>query len=209
MQFTATGRRPGRLARPSVAGILLLGLVLVGCATPAVTPSPSAATPSPSAIATPSPAPSLSAVPSGSAAPTGLTGDGSCVATDLAVSSGAWDAAAGSRGAEVLVQNQGDAACTLPDVAQVSILDAGSQGLLESPAPTGTGPTLEPDGSAMFIVLFSNWCDQSVALPLHVVLRVGDAGIQVPSLDMTATDLPPCNGPDQPPSITVNPWTEG
>jgi hypothetical protein len=125
----------------------------------------------------------------------------------LALTGGDWGAAAGSRGAEVSVENRGAAACTLPAGPAVAILDAASNVLLESP-PAGAepGPTLEPEGVATFTVLFSNWCDEGAALPLHVVLQADGAGIEVPGLEMTADDLPPCNGPGQPASVSVNPW---
>jgi hypothetical protein len=44
------------------------------------------------------------------------------------------------------------------------------------------------------------------ALPLRVVLRSGSAGIPIPGLDLAADDLPPCNGPGQPASLSANPW---
>ena len=40
-------------------------------------------------------------------------GGGACAPDDLALTGGAWGAAAGSRGAEVSVENRGSAACTL------------------------------------------------------------------------------------------------
>ena len=116
-------------------------------------------------------------------------------------------AAAGSRGAEVSVENRGSTACTLPASPSVAVLDAAGTAIIESPPPPDeTGPTLEPGGVTTFAILFSNWCDEGTALPLHVVLRSGSVGIPIPGLDMTADDVPPCNGPGQPASLSANPW---
>ena len=134
-------------------------------------------------------------------------GGGACSPDDLALTGGAWGAAAGSRGAEVSVENRGSAACTLPAGPSVALLDAAGTAIIESPPPADEpGPTLEPGGVTTFAILFSNWCDEGTALPLRVVLRSGSAGIPIPGLDMTADDLPPCNGPGQPASLSANPW---
>ena len=132
---------------------------------------------------------------------------GPCAPSDLALTGGAWGAAAGSRGADVSVENRGPAACMLPAGPAIAVLDAAGTELLASPPVADEGaPVLEPGAVATFTVLFSNWCQEGTALPLHVVLRAGDASIPVPGLDMTADDLPPCNGPGQPPALSANPW---
>jgi len=151
-----------------------------------------------------------SAIPTASApgaTSTAGTAAGPCVVTDLAVAADPWGAAAGSRGADVAVQNQGGASCSLPSGPSVAILDDSGGTVLEGSADAvSDGLTLVPGASASFTILFSNWCDETVALPLHVVLRVGDEGLQIPTLDLAAGDLPPCNGPDQPPSLSINAW---
>jgi Protein of unknown function (DUF4232) len=154
---------------------------------------------------TAAPAASVSPAPAATASP--ATAGGACAPTDLALVSGGWSAAAGSRGADVSVENRGGGACRLPAGPAVAILDAAGTQLLESaPAGNEPGPTLEPGTVATFTVLFSNWCDETAALPLHVALRAGDASVPVPDLDLTADDLPPCNGPGQPPAVSANPW---
>ena len=170
--------------------------VAVACNTSTATP-----TPPPAASAAPPPAASSSPV-TGSP----VTGGGECAPADLALVSGGWSAAAGSRGADVSVENRGAAACTLPAGPSVAILDSAGTQLLESPPTDVPGPTLEPGAVATFTVLFSNWCDERAPLPLHVALRAGDAAIPVPDLDLTADDVPPCNGPGQPPVLSANPW---
>ena len=155
-------------------------------------------TPTPPAPASSSPAPAGTASPAG--------GGAVCAPADLALVSGGWSAAAGSRGADVSVENRGATACELPAGPAVAILDASGRQLLESAPTDAPGPSLDPGAVATFTVLFSNWCEEAAALPLHVALRAGDAAIPVPDLDLTADDLPPCNGPGQPPTISANPW---
>jgi hypothetical protein len=94
----------------------------------------------------------------------------------------------------------------LPAHPVVAIYDAAARALLESPAATGEPVSFAPGATTSFTVLLSNWCDTTAPLPLHVALRLegGDAGIS--GLDLSADDLPPCNGPGQPPVITVGGW---
>ena len=164
-----------------------LAILVAACATTTTSPSPT-----PSAVAT---------------AAASAAGGGACAPDDLALTGGAWGAAAGSRGTEVSVENRGSAACTLPAGPSVALLDAAGTALIESqPSADEPGPTLEPGGVTTFTILVSNWCEEGTALPLHVVLRSGSAGIPIPGLDMTADDLPPCNGPGQPATLSANPW---
>ena len=189
----------------ALRGTLLISLSILAaaCATTTTSPSP---TPSLGATATASASATATATASASATAT-AAGGGACTPDDLALTGGAWGAAAGSRGAEVSVENRGSAACTLPASPSVALLDAAGTAIIESPPPADEpGPTLEPGGVTTFAILFSNWCDTGTALPLHVVLRSGSAGIPIPGLDMTAVDVPPCNGPGQPASLSANPW---
>ena len=172
-----------------------LAFLVAACATTTTSASP-----------TPSAASTASATGSASASAT-AAGGGACAPDNLALTGGTWGAAAGSRGAEVSVENRGSAACTLPASPSVALLDAAGTAIIESPPPADEpGPTLEPGGVTTFAILFSNWCEEGTALPLHVVLRSGSAGIPIPGLDVTADDLPPCNGPGQPATLSANPW---
>ena len=182
-----------------------LAILAAACATTSTSPSP---TPSLAATATATASATASAsAPASATATATATGGGACTPDDLALTGGAWGAAAGSRGAEVSVENRGSAACTLPASPSVALLDAAGTAMIESPPPADEpGPTLEPGGVTTFAILFSNWCDTATALPLHVVVRSGSAGIPIPGLDMTAGDVPPCNGPGQPASLSANPW---
>jgi hypothetical protein len=132
---------------------------------------------------------------------------GPCAPTDLALTGGGWGAAAGSRGTDVSVENRGSSACMLPAGPAVAVVDPAGTVLLESaPVADEGAPILEPGAVATFTILFSNWCQEGTTLPLHVVLRAGADSIPIPGLDMTGDDLPPCNGPGQPPALSANPW---
>jgi hypothetical protein len=178
--------------------LLLAAILLAACTNQSATPSPSVPV-----------APSATPSPSAPAAPTATAAaGGACAATDLTASAEGWSAAAGSRGADVLLENSGGAACSLSAAPDVAIVDDAATALLESePGGTGSGPVLEAGGTATFTVLASNWCEEPVGLPFHLVLRAEGGAIQVTGLDMaTADDLPPCNGPDQPATLSANPW---
>lgn len=191
---------------PALRRVVLLSalaIVAIACnSTTTTTAPPVTAPPATTSPATAAPATTAPSAGSRSAAPEGVA----CALTDLAVTAGGWGAAAGSRGADVSVENRGAAACELPAGPTVAILDAGGTQLLASPATDQPGLTLEPGAVATFTVLFSNWCEEGAALPLRLVLVDGAAGIPVPGLDMTAGDLPPCNGQGQPPALSANPW---
>ncbi|HEU5203253.1 MAG TPA: DUF4232 domain-containing protein [Candidatus Limnocylindrales bacterium] len=186
-----------------VSAVAVLAVACNTTTTPTTPPTTPPASPPASAPTAPPPA-STSPTAAGTASP--ASGGAACAPADLALVSGGWSAAAGSRGADVSVENRGATACTLPAGPAVAILDASGTQLLESPPTDAPGPSLEPGAVATFTVLFSNWCDEAAALPLHVALRDGNAAIPVPDLDLTTDDLPPCNGPGQPPALSANPW---
>jgi hypothetical protein len=49
-----------------------------------------------------------------------------------------------------------------------------------------------------------------VSLPLHFRLALASDGIDVDELVVaTADDLPPCNGPDQPATLSTTAWEAG
>jgi len=173
----------------------LLALLVGACGN---TPSPS---PSPSPSAVPSASPSTaSASPSSSEA--------ACVTADLTVTGGPWGGAAGSRGSDIVVQNGGTAACLMPAGPTVAMVDpSGAVLLANTPPQVGTGPSLAPGATIGFSLVLGNWCDQGVNLPLHFSLALAAESIDIANLtEQTLDDLPPCNGPDQPPSISTTAW---
>ena len=163
--------------------------MVVGCGTaPGPTVSPSLATPS---------------------APTAAA---ACGSTDLDVTGGQPSGGAGRRGAEVTLVNRSGRACTLPAHPTVAIADAGGNRLLESatdsPA-TGT-QLLKPGTSVSFVVEYSNWCDESVRLPLYFLLLLDGEAAQIADLSAaTRDDLPPCNGPGQSATVSTTEWQLG
>jgi hypothetical protein len=116
--------------------------------------------------------------------------------------------AAGSRGADVIVRNQGSAPCVLPMEPTIAIVDPAGNAVLQSPPALGaSGPTIQPTGSASFSFEFSNWCQPSVNLPLHALLVLASGSVAVGGLSaVTQDDLPPCNGPGQPASLSTTGW---
>lgn len=181
-------RLPKALLFP-VAALLLAACA--GTASPTLAP----ASASPSAVASPSAAASSSA-----GAP--------CAAGGLAVTAAPWGGAAGSRGTDVTVVNQGAVDCVLPAAPQVAVVDAGGNVLAQSRQPTGSaGTVIQPSQTIGFSVLLGNWCNTSVSLPLHVRLALGSGAVDIAGSTLaTSDDLPPCNGPGQPPSLSASEW---
>ena len=189
-----------RPSRPRPFGIvaLMVAAIVVIAACGNTTP------PSPSATATPSP----TATPAPSSAPPSPSAPAACVGDDLAVSGGPWGGAAGSRGSDILVENQGTAPCLLPAGPTVAIVDQGGTAILSSaPAQAGVGPELAAGGSIGFSLLVGNWCDQTVSLPLGIRLALASGGIDIDGLVIgTPDDLPPCNGPGEPATLQTTAW---
>jgi hypothetical protein len=181
----------------SLKAVAILAAALVtACGNP---PSP---TPIPTASATASPsAAASSAAPSASAV-------AECTAGGIQATGGPWGGAAGSRGSDVILENVGAVACLLPAAATVALVDAAGTAVLTSaPAQAGTGPEVAPAGRAGFSLVLGNWCDQVVNLPFHVELALATDAIEIGDLSVTTTDeLPPCNGPGQPATLTTTEW---
>ena len=187
------------MIRSTIALALLAAVAMVACGNP-VTPSPSVtASPSPTATPTPSSAP-----PSPSAA-------AACTSADVVATGGPWGGAAGSRGSDILVQNRGAAPCLLPAGPTVALVGQDATAILTSSPPlAGVGPELAAGGTIGFSLLVSTWCDTSVSLPLRFRLALASDGIDVDELVVaTVDDLPPCNGPGQPATLSTTAWGPG
>jgi hypothetical protein len=184
--------------RTLLAVLVVSGALLVGaCNNP---PSPTAnESPSVSASATTSAAPSSAAPSSSSAA--------ACTATDIGASGGPWGGAAGSRGSDIVVENRGSAPCLLPSGPAIALVDAGGTVLLSTPAKAGIGPSVAPGGTMGFSLLFGNWCTQGAQLPLRFRLALASDVVDIANLVVSSADeLPPCNGPGQPASLSATDW---
>jgi hypothetical protein len=127
------------------------------------------------------------------------------------VSAGPLGGAAGSRGADVTVENSGPAACTLSLEPVVAAVDpVGSVLLQNRPALGANGPTLAPGETTTFSFVMSNWCDADVSLPVGFRLVLAGGVVEIGGLSITTIDdLPPCNGPGQPPDMTATDWAVG
>jgi hypothetical protein len=184
----------------SATTIMLAAILVIACGNPP-SPTPTAVA-TPSATPTPEPA-SLSPSPSASAS--ALAG---CTGAEVQATGGPWGGAAGSRGSDIIVENVGTTTCLLPAAATVALVDQdGAVVLSNAPAQAGPGPELAPGGRVGFSLVLGNWCDQSVNLPLGVQLALAGATIDIGSLTLATTDeLPPCNGPGQPATLTTTEW---
>lgn len=107
--------------------------------------------------------------------------------------------------------NDGAAPCLLPAAPTVALVDqSGTPVLTSAPAASGAGPELAPGGSIRFSLVIGNWCDQSVNLPLHLRMALASDGVDIDALTVTTVDdLPPCNGPDQPATLSATAWQPG
>jgi hypothetical protein len=111
----------------------------------------------------------------------------------------------------VVVENRGAAPCLLPAGPTVALVDQGGTAILTSAPPlAGAGPELAAGGSIAFSLLMGNWCDQGVSLPLHLRLALASDGIDIAALQVaTVDDLPPCNGPGEPATLSTTGWQPG
>lgn len=201
-------RRTRRHRQPSlhvVAVAALAVILLAACGSAEI-----AGSVPPSAGATPT----ASVLPS----PTALAATGSaqpeerpCEGADLRASGGPWGGAAGSRGADVVVANEGTSPCRLSAGPMVALVDTTGRVLLASrPGRTGVGPVIRPGDRAGFSVVFSNWCDETASLPLAFRLDLASGSLEIGGLPLASTDaLPPCNGPGQPASLSTTDWEAG
>lgn len=194
--------RTGRQRPSRIAMLVALGALLVGAC--GNTPSPS---PSPSE--SPSASPSNSLAPSSSPASAAPT-EAACASTEIQATGGPWGGAAGSRGSDIVIENRGATACLLPAGPTIALLDAGGTVLLSTQARAGSGPSVGPSGTARFSLLFGNWCNQAATLPLHFRLALASDAVDIGNLVIAAADqLPPCNGPGQPASLSTTDWQPG
>ncbi len=96
----------------------------------------------------------------------------------------------------------------MPAGPTVALVDQGGTVVLtSSPTLAGAGPELAAGGSIGFSLLLGNWCDQAVSLPLHFRLALASGGVDISALVVqTIDDLPPCNGPGEPATLSTTEW---
>ncbi len=116
--------------------------------------------------------------------------------------------AAGSRGADVSITAIGEATCRLPSRPMVAMLDPTGAAVLQTPITAdAAGPLVSGSTTVAFTYEFSNWCSATPSTPWSVVLATTVGAVPVTGIVYQEADLPPCNGPGQPPSITTSDWT--
>jgi hypothetical protein len=195
MTRRSISRRPDRSGRRRAlaVGAVLATTLVAGCAA-SVSPSASTAPipPSPS-----SPSTSSSESP-----------DGACTAADIRASASPWDGAAGSRFSEVVVENSGGGTCSVSPNPVVALVDQVGEVIAQSaPSVAGAGPAMPPGGRLGFTVQLGNWC-QAATPPVAVQLVLGDDRVMIDGLTTTSSQLPPCNAPGQPPTISATAWVQ-
>jgi hypothetical protein len=133
---------------------------------------------------------------------------GSCTTSDVQATGGPWSGAAGSRGADVTVKVKGTTSCLLPPRPVVAILDATGTVLVQTrPVVAASQPPLTAGAPASFSIILSNWCDAKAKLPLRPALVLESGAVEIAGLSLaTPDDLPPCNGPGQPASLSATEW---
>jgi Protein of unknown function (DUF4232) len=192
--------RRSRGAGKRTLATVALTLVLTACALPQVSAGPR----SPDA-----PTPTASAAASEAATespPASDVADGSCTADRVSGAITTWEGAAGSRIAWVVVTNGGDVPCALAGPPAAVLVDGAGAILIASQGQVGGAESVEllPGDDAQLLVAVANWCDDPPRPPVSIGLTLpGGVQLVVPPADGVVFEPPPCNGPGQPATISV------
>jgi hypothetical protein len=182
-------------------------------ALPSTSPSPSVAfaSPSPSvAVAIPAPpTPTPSASPAPTAAPSGSPALAACDGSSLSARITSWEGAAGSRIANVRLTNAGAAPCATTAVARARLVDGGGTELIQGAQPSGGATITIPAGASVTtLVQVSNYCGAAPVAPVGIAFDInGVATVLAKPASNTDATVPPCNGPGQPGTIEMHPWS--
>ncbi len=180
--------------------------------------SASPATPSAIALASPSPSPSASPVPSATPSATprptpvptqpASAPPAACTKDQLATAITTWDGAAGSRIATVKLRNDGAAACTISTKWRLELVDSARTRLAGDPVVNPGTLELAPGAVVSTLVKASNDCGPAPVPPVSIAFILED-GSRLVAQPLSPTDatIAPCNGPTQPGSIEMQPWT--
>jgi hypothetical protein len=149
----------------------------------------------------PTPTPTLAATPAPTASPVPVA---ACHAGDFAWSSDPWGGAAGSRGTTILARGvtglQGP--CVIRGQATLTLRDANGALLLTAHAGA-TNVSVKAGDLFEMGVSWSNWCGNDPAQPISLTLVLPGDSLPVPLVPASGSiQVPPCNGPGQPPSLT-------
>lgn len=169
-------------------------------ATPLVTPS---VTPQATPAATPAATPIVTPRPTNTpAAPN------KCEPSALAVRITQWEGAAGHRIADVSLTNNGSVACVIRSIDRPQLVDRRGSVLIDGTDPsTSTAVTVAPGETLTTMVDAANYCGPTPQPPISVAF-VSPDGTRIVATPVATTDgPPPCNGPGQPGSVEMHPWS--
>jgi hypothetical protein len=184
-------------------------------ATPAATPAASIAVAVPMASPTPAPAIHVPPTPEPSQAPTPTPPPaasptlGPCTHLSTPLT---WDGAAGQRIATITVTNRSDGTCVIDGMTRVQYVDAGNHPLIDGPVPAGAGTlTVGPHSSVTTMVEIGNYCGPAPEQPVGIAFTDGARRLFLVGSPASQADMsvPPCNGPGQPGTIQMHPWSGG
>jgi hypothetical protein len=121
----------------------------------------------------------------------------------------AWGGAAGHRIATVELTNLGDRSCLLGSLPEPRLTDRRGNSLLVGAAdPTAATLELRPGDIARTEVDVANYCGGAVEAPVMVAFVDDDRLLVATALSPSdLSGVPPCNGPSQPGTIVMQPWS--
>jgi hypothetical protein len=169
--------------------------------------APSTRSPSAASIAPASVAPSAKTP---SATPTPIAA-GACASDALTARITAWEGAAGSRIADVTVQNTSSAACRLPAAPSIQLVDGSGRVLIDGKRPASADTIRLAAGETVTtLVEASNYCGKPPTAPVRIAFDLGTGGRLLAEPPSPTDDtVPPCNGPTVGATIQMQPWTRG
>jgi hypothetical protein len=141
-----------------------------------------------------------------------------CTPADVDAVITKWDGAAGNRIATVELRHIGTVACSVDPLPQPWLADRGGAHLIDGRAGAGAPVSFGPGDVLYTLVDVSNYCGPEPGAPVTVAFTQGDVAQDPPpqnAATFVATALkpddvsgvPPCNGPGQPGSIQMHPWS--
>ncbi len=160
--------------------------------------------------ATPTDAPEATATSVPEATPTDVPGSiDACVAGQLNGEITGWQGAAGHRIAVINLHNDGPNDCRLPELLRPALVDTDGHALIVGAPVSDTRTfTFQVGNAASTQVDTVNYCGAEPTAPLTIRFYLPDqTSIELSvKLDVPATlDPPPCNGPNVPASIEMQP----
>jgi hypothetical protein len=132
-----------------------------------------------------------------------------CKISDLDLSFGPWQGAAGSRVGSVAGTNKSDRTCVLGGAPRVTLIDQQGQTLI-STSDAGSPPVaihVAPGEGAGAPLRFANWCGD-MGNPSSLTAQVpGDSAKGVVSYQSNGISYPPCLGEGQAALMEIRGWT--